>query len=76
MEIDKAGHKVLLIGEGLAYSHIENGILREDAEISFYTSKQFNEIDRLRNYTLCIVDYSAFSNQEQFRELFYKQLST
>ncbi|MBA3785497.1 MAG: hypothetical protein H0X15_08190 [Acidobacteria bacterium] len=74
MEIDKAGHKVLLIGEGLAYSHIENGILREDAEISFYTSKQFNEIDRLRNYTLCIVDYSAFSNQEQFRELFYKQL--
>ena len=69
----KVGHRILLIGSHLSYSHVEKEIARDDAEISYYTDDEMRNADRLLDYTLCIVDYRAIEN-EYYKNLFIKQL--
>jgi len=70
----KLGHKILLIGEGLYYSQIQNEITGGDAEISYFPSEKFNEIGDLTDYTLCVLDCDSFRNKSDYREIFCKQL--
>ncbi|HEX9927497.1 MAG TPA: hypothetical protein VGB02_03015 [Pyrinomonadaceae bacterium] len=72
--LEKTGHKILLISSNLSYSSIKEEIKRNDGEIFYYPSDKFGDVDRLINYTLCIVDYNAFSDHPSYRELFVKQM--
>jgi hypothetical protein len=69
----KIGHRIAVIGNEIFGGLYQQGLENENYKAELYRIEDFHNLDRLLNYTLCIVGYDAF-NEEDNQSNFTKQL--
>ncbi|MBA3633024.1 MAG: hypothetical protein H0W58_09490 [Acidobacteria bacterium] len=69
----KTGHRIAIIGNEIFGSLDSQVFESENYTVELYPLEEFHKLDRLVNYTLCIVSYDAFSEEDN-QNNFIKQM--
>ncbi len=70
---EKTGHRIAVIGGEVFSSLYPQAIEGKNYNAELYRIEDFHKLDRLLNYTLCIVGYNSFNDQD-VQSNFIKQM--